>query len=141
MSVSAKTVLNSTFGISRNIILKYVLEPLQLSYARFQLRQIYTITGQLLLCSYFSQLQLTLVHFEKLFSQRLQYHQWHIIGGGQARGRRVGGEVGGQPEAGNILYQDTGSSAVFSVSNRNGFSLQDKSKQSLGAVWHHSHPY
>ena len=59
-------------------------------------------------------------------------------------GREGGGGVegaGGKPEAGQTFPVDTDSSAVCSVSDRKGLNPQDRSRQSLAAVWHQSHPY
>ena len=39
------------------------------------------------------------------------------------------------------FHEDTDSSAVCSVSDRKGLNPQDRSRQSLAAVWHQSHPY
>ena len=50
-------------------------------------------------------------------------------------------EAGGKPEAGQTPHEDTDSSAVCSVSDRKGLKPQDRSRQSLAAVWHQSHPY
>ena len=49
--------------------------------------------------------------------------------------------AGGKPEADQTFHEDTDSSAVCSVTDRKGLNLQDRSRQSLAAVWHQSHPY
>ena len=56
-------------------------------------------------------------------------------GGGWGEG------AGGKPEAGQTPHEDTDSSAVCSVSDRKGPNPQDRSRQSLAAVWHQLHPY
>ena len=55
----------------------------------------------------------------------------------------VWGGGGGEWEAGGgqTFHEDTDSSAVCSVSDRKGLNPQDRSRQSLAAVWHQSHPY
>ena len=50
------------------------------------------------------------------------------------------GEVG-QPEPGYTSHYDTDSSAVSSISDRNRHNPQDRVRQSLAAIWHHTHPY
>ena len=53
-----------------------------------------------------------------------------------------GGEgASGKPEAGQTSHEYTDSSAVCSVSDRKGLNPHDRSRQSLAAVWHQSHPY
>ena len=42
---------------------------------------------------------------------------------------------------GNSFHKDTDSNAVSSVSDREGLNAQDRSRQSLAAVWYQSHPY
>ena len=63
------------------------------------------------------------------------------IGVGGWYGGGVGGE-GGCVAGGRLnLHKDTDSSAVSSVSDRKGLNPQDRSRQSLAAVWHQSHTY
>ena len=58
-------------------------------------------------------------------------------------GGQVGGGGGRIAEGGVYLPldKDTNSSTVSSVSDRNKLNPQDKSRQSLVAVWYHSHSY
>ena len=48
---------------------------------------------------------------------------------------------GGQPEAGYTLHEDTGSSAVCSISDKNSHSLQDRPRGQLTVVWYHMYHY
>ena len=49
--------------------------------------------------------------------------------------------AGGYPEVGQSFHKGTYSNAVSSVSDIKGLNPQDRSRQSLAAVWHQSHPY
>ena len=73
---------------------------------------------------------------QPVISLMAHYQGWV---GGKGMGWVVG--VGGQPKAGYTFHQDTDSSAVSSVSDRNRLNPQDMSRQSLAAVWYPSHPY
>ena len=63
------------------------------------------------------------------------YRGW--VGGWAGGGWGMEG-AGGKPEVGQTLHEDTDSSAVCSVSDRKGLNPQDRSRQSLAAVWHQS---
>ena len=60
---------------------------------------------------------------------------------GWAVGDGVGGGGGWVAGSGLNLHKDTDSSAVSSVSDRKGLNPQDRSRQSLTAIWYQSHPY
>ena len=62
-----------------------------------------------------------------------QYRRW-------AGGRGGGGGGGGGGQGMGGLPLDTDSNDVLSVSDRNRLNPQDRLKQSLAAVWYHSHP-
>ena len=126
-----KTDPNGTFGILRITNLKYLTHYefllLDCSHAKFivQLQQLFrqcfiTIDA----------VQLTLLGFEQLFHSNCNITDGTL----QGVGRQVA-------EGGYTFHQDTDSSGVSSVSDRNRLNSWDKSRQSLAAFWCHSHPY
>ena len=51
------------------------------------------------------------------------------------------GRVGSQRRVKPSIRTHTDSSAVCAVGNTNSLNLQDRPRQSLATVWHHTHPY
>ena len=82
--------------------------------------------------------QLTLLDSEYIFHNcKITSRMYKGVGGREA------GVSGGcrQLKVGYNFHQDTGSSAVSLVRDRNRHSPQDQQRWLLAVVWHYSHPY